>query len=650
MESGMFINYVLGLLLRRIVVPTEFHEQTQAVKDMQKDDVSGLVDSLTDFAVDSASVDFRIETDNNKFSETLKKWLNEINKGYNGKIPSGIKPLAKEYFKERWKNSSFPILKVGGWDKINGVNLPSKMYFVDGGSIYAKDKHEDDEALHLINYDYFIGRETKDSNKLDKGCIFAKPYGRWFNKYPTPYLIKRGVYHNWKLIQSLKNKESEILDQIIPYLLMIKKGSAELEIQKDITYSPDELKAVIKEFQDLIDKVKSTTPSETGNVKAPIRATNFDEEIKHLIPDLECIFKPTLFAVAEKNILTGLGFIDIAEAVSSSRRESILNPKVFIKEVESGVEGFRQILKELMFLIKTKNKNHTKYNNVDFYITASPITSFMTDDFKEKIRQLYDRGLISKQTTVELVGEVDFRTEIHRRKEETKKGLDLEMYPPLRENVEDKGLDIPGEEPAKPKDTDDEDISDDKKDKIEKENYRVAKYEAPAKCPECGNTFDMLAETEVSMGAVACPKCGQKVTQKNLIKSKKEANLETAPYNTTKDLPARVKNSLDTDLQGVFMRVFNNAYRQYKNDTRAFRVAWSVIKQIGRKGKDGKWHRKRKRVKGKLRKMRLSRAMLEEILEKEEKQAIDETMTLKKLENEEKRGQLLDKLLGKKKE
>jgi len=585
-DPGLFVNFVMSMLLRKIVVPSGYRDRVKAVREMLEDDVSGLVDSLTDFAVDTATVNFMIETKNENFTKILKKWLDTVNISYNGQIPSGIKPLAKEYFKERWKYSSFPILKISKWETIDNVIVPSKMFFVDGESIYAKDKNEEDENLKIVNYDYYLG--SKAQEKLDKNVIITKPYSRWFDKYPTPFLIKRGVYHNWKIVQSLKKKETEILDQIIPYMMLIKKGTEGLARDHIKSYTNEELKQTIKQMQDLMNTMKSTNLGE-HQVKSPIRATNFDEEIKHLIPNISDIFDGKLFAVAERNILSGLGFIDVVEATSTSRRESILNPKAFIEEVKTGVEDFKQIIKELVIKIVEKNKSHIKYINNDVHISSSPVRGFMTDDFKKQIRGLYDRGRISSKTAVELVAEVDFETEVLRRKKESEKGIDYTMYPPIIQNREGEGIDIPEEENIPPKETDEEDIPDDKKG-IEKENYNMS-------------------------------------------------SLEGAPYQNIKDLPERVKKNLSPSLQNVFMEAFNKAYQTYKNDSRAFRVAWGVIKKIAKKGKNGKWVRKSSRTK-------LTKAMLEEVLEKEEQQTIDETMKLKELEIKEKQNKLLDKLLN----
>ena len=92
-DTQYLLNNFLSLMLQKIYVPTDFHGRVKVVKEMQDDDVSGLVDSLTDFQVQSASVDFNIETSNDELTKTLKNWLEKINKDYNGKIPSGIKPL-----------------------------------------------------------------------------------------------------------------------------------------------------------------------------------------------------------------------------------------------------------------------------------------------------------------------------------------------------------------------------------------------------------------------------------------------------------------------------------------------------------------------------------------------------------------------------
>jgi cation transport regulator ChaB len=410
---------------------------------MFRNDMTGLVDVLTDFAVQSASVSYRIEAENDQLDEVLNNWLNTINAPY-GTIPMGIKALAKEYMQERWKYSSFCVLQIAHWKKDPTTNLllPDQMIFVDGGSIHALEKDKNTDVLTVDSWSYYIGKDSE--NKITPGThIVNRPYCRWFDKYPIPYTIKRGVYYNYKIIESLKKKEIEVLDQIIPYMLLVQKGTEGLALNQQKTYSQPELQEVVNQFQQLYENLR-VMHLDDKQVKTPMRVTNFDEEIKHLIPDLKTLFQAELFEQAERNILSGLGFIDIVQGVVSNRRESVLNPKAFIQEINSAIEDFKHILNTLLYLIAEKNDSHIKYNASKLYISSSPVRSFMTDEFKEKLRTLYDRGLLSKRTFVELVGEGDYETEKFRREKEEKSGDSITMYPPITQNQEGKGIDIQG--------------------------------------------------------------------------------------------------------------------------------------------------------------------------------------------------------------
>ena len=590
LDSSQYLNFLMGLLMKKIVVPTDFKGQTDAVNTMLADDVSGLVDSLTDFAVETAGVKYAIESDNSAYSSIINQWLQDINKEYRGRIPVGIDAVAKEYYKERWKGSSFPVLKMGKLKSYKGLLLPTRMFFVDGSSITAKEK-ENDNVIHLLNYDYYLGNKCETKYKLDgDNVLFARPYGRWFDKYPIPYLIKRGVYHNWKIIDSIKNKQTEILDQIIPYMMLVKKGSAEL-IKENIKagYSDTELGEIKDRLQTLVEEVRGTDVSDkTG--KTPIRVTNFDETIEHLIPKLENIFDPKLTEDAERNILSALGFIDVIEATSTSRRESILNPKAFIAETKSGVKGFSEVMKNIMYYIKEKNSSHTKYMNVDYHIIHSPIQGFMTDEFKRQLKRLFDAGKISAQTAVELIGEVDFELEVSRRKKEAERGIEQVLYPQLLNNQEDKGLDFTSDKPEKKVDKNGKEIPEDKIKPNEKEEYNIgATYSC--ECIKCGYKMS----SAVHCKEYKCSKCGgqmRRVSRSGPGRAVDNKDLVTAPYKNTKSLPKEIKKNLTPSLQRTFLKVFNDAYDKYGSDTKSFRVAWAVIHRISKTDKNGKLIRK----------------------------------------------------------
>jgi len=601
-NDGIYINYVLSMLLKKIIVPGNYHSQVGACEEMGMDDISGLVDSLTDFQVESASVEYGIETDNDNLTKLLKKWLDKINFGSLG-IPTGINPLAEEYFKERWKTSSFPILKMAKWENIgSGVIVPTQMFFVDGKSIHASEKDSNSENVKLVNYDYKLGTSDK-AEKLNKNVIITKPFARWTDKYPVPYLVKRGIYHNWKIIASLKNKEWEILEQIIPYMMLVKKGTDSLAVNKNVHYSDTALQGIIEKLEVAVDKYKELDSKN----KMMVRATNFDESLEHLIPDLRTIFDAGLFASAEKNILAGLGFIDIAEAVTASRRESILNPKPFIQETKKGVKDFKQIVKEMVMMVIEKNKSKKKYFANEIRVTSSPVTGFMTDKFKERIRQCWDRGKISNKTAVEIIAEVDFDTEVKRREQEAKDGIDTTMYPNVTENREGTGMDLPGDPSAHPeKQMETQEAIPDAKKGTEAKNFK--------------------ASTE----------------------NPDEDHLEGAPYSTIKNLPPKVRENLNLDLQRVYLKVFNRAFNTYENDTISFRVAWALVKKIAKQDKDGQWVRKVKSAKGKKKKVALSKAMIEQAIAEAEKGFIDDAFAMNKLTMSDGKKELLNKLTKKK--
>ena len=64
--NGLFMNYLLSALYRKVIVPNDFHTQSIAIREIMRNDVSGLIDSLTTFQVNSASVNYEIKTSNSK--------------------------------------------------------------------------------------------------------------------------------------------------------------------------------------------------------------------------------------------------------------------------------------------------------------------------------------------------------------------------------------------------------------------------------------------------------------------------------------------------------------------------------------------------------------------------------------------------------
>ena len=82
--------------VEQIPVPTDFHEQVAQIRILLRSDTSGLVNSLLDFAIDAALVDYSVETDNTNLTKVLNSWLGNINQTLREKIPTGVNALAKE--------------------------------------------------------------------------------------------------------------------------------------------------------------------------------------------------------------------------------------------------------------------------------------------------------------------------------------------------------------------------------------------------------------------------------------------------------------------------------------------------------------------------------------------------------------------------
>lgn len=535
--NGLFMNYLLSALYRKVIVPNDFHTQAIGIQEIMRNDVTGLIDSLTTFQVQSASVNYEIKTSNPSLDAILRKWLREINIGYNGRLPSGIGALAEEYFKERWKGSTFPILKIMEWDDENDghILLPVRMAFVDGGSVYSLRTSIDQNYVDILGYQYFLGRKRDKQNLLGDNCVITKPNARWFTEYPVPYLIKNGVYYNFKIIQMLRDKQAQVLDAIVPYIFSVQKNTDQMATVKGVNYDDNKLQLVSDQFQQLIQRMNDFQFDGQRKSKTPIRVSQHDEKIQHLFPDLSVILKDELLTTSEKGIMSGLGFIKVADPMATTRKESILNPKAFIEEIKAGIEGFKTILREVIIKIQQKNAGKVKYMGADFRIMSSPIRGFMTDEFKQTIRSAYDRGCVSKKLFTEVVCEASYEHELEERKIESSRGDDYFMYPPVVTNVEQIGLEYPGNPPA-----------------------------APAGVKVASAPKDGVGQP----GGVTQDKQGPEAKNFNkasLVKASiMMSSVADSPYSTIGDLPDAVKNTLKTPKkQRMWLKAFNNSYHFY---------------------------------------------------------------------------------------
>jgi len=523
-----------------ISVPSTFHQRCESVSCMLDNDISGVINTVLDYSIESASdAKYTVECSESTLEKLLNKWLERINIDVAG-VPTGLQALSKEYFKERWQGSSFCILRFKAWEKITvdgiTIEVPTVMWFVNGSSIYVKRPVGGNYKLGSDKY--FLDSGFKNEIPVGKeGIVIQKPYNRWFDQYPTPYLVRKGVLKNFLAIKCLQEKSDEVISKILPYLFMITKGTENMFINADVNYSDTELKTLIDNFKAELEKYKG----EKGNL--PAQAVPFDQKYEHLIPDLRNILTEDLYRQGYRAILSGLGFVDMLE-IAPSRQESRLNPKAFLAEVNDGVDGFKGILLDVIFkIIQTNKEAHRKLfnDNSKLIIVNSPLR-INIETMLEALRSGFDRGVVSIKTYQGVLG-VDYDTEKQRRQAELDGGDEELFYPHLIQNQE-ATPDRTGI-PAKPKNQDTETLNK-KKGSPEAKNFKNANV---------------------------------------------ENDLEMAPYKTNKDLPSSLQY-LPEGAKDVFRTVFNESLP--KGEDYAYPVAFTAmkrwLKKNGYKKNDaGKW-------------------------------------------------------------
>ena len=527
---NQFINYLYSS--GGIEVPKDYHERCLKIHEMLDNDTSGVINTILNYSINSASEsNYRVECSEDTLQKLLNLWLDKINIDIKG-IPTGLQALSKEYFLERWKGSSFCILRVNDWEKITvdnvTIEVPTTMYFVNGGSIYTV--RPKDKNFKLGSDKYYLDPDHKISipSEKDEEIIIQKPYNRWFDKDATPYLIGNGVYKNWLGIELLQSKSDEVISKVLPYLFLITKGTENLFLQGDVNYSDEELKELTENFKTEVQKYRN----EKG--KVPTNISPFDTKMEHLIPDLGKILKEELYAQGYRALLSGLGFVDLLE-IAQSRQETRLNPKPFISEVNAGVDGFKQILLEAIYLIEDRNvKKHPKlFNDSGKIIVVNSPLKINVGQILADLRSGFDRGSMSIQTYQEVLG-LDPQTEKERRKKELDDGDEDLFYPHLIINKEEVP-DRMGEVPAKPKNP-----------KLENQNKKKNTPETKTKTAEL------------------------------------EDDLIIAPY-TMENHPKYLDKYPEHAIK-IWVTTFNEVYEKTGGDeSKAFPIAWNALKRYMKK-------------------------------------------------------------------
>jgi hypothetical protein len=425
----------------RIKVPISFHQRMKKIDELLSNDYTGIIKTILDFMISTASVPFSFATDNPNLSKSLQDWsVHELNKDMSIDIPKGLRALSTQYFQERWK-SSFIVLNIDGWKNVNGLILPTSMWFSDGGSIIVE---SDSDELNKKKY-FLADKDHRIRSTDEKAVLIRKPFNSWYDDYPTPYLVGRGVLYNAMLKRALISKQADVIEEIIPYILMVRAGDANLmkqsmmgDLEKNLTDIKESLKTA---------KRDQKYRSEAGDM---ILKGRYDLQLDHLIPDLTKLFSDTIVKPVNFDILAGLGLIELV-GFSSDRQEAILNPKVLVEEISNGVADLKALLEEVLDLIIEKNTElHPKHVKQDIRLIPGVAKAFLTDNMRKLIKDYTNTGLISIEDAFQgLPQGFDFEISKKRRQQEAENGDEELFFPRILINQDSNSVpDLPPREPT----------------------------------------------------------------------------------------------------------------------------------------------------------------------------------------------------------
>lgn len=533
-------NELLSLIDTKVIKPpVDYRGQVIAVKSSLKNDETGMINSVLDFAIEcAASVTYKVETDNEKLTKIYNSWLKDINNSLRRtKVDIGVNGLAKQYYSEMLKGSSHALLRaVYKSKKVSSDNsemeLPSLMWFVDGKDIVVTESNSKIIGKEKYKLKVGKGNTKKDfidlpANK-DKEEIFVQtPFEDWGTLEPTPFLIQRGIWKNAEVLKLIADQGEGIVRKALKYLLVILKGT-DKTFEKNGNYVRDELIQAKDDFQNFISDL-----STQGGV--PTLVANHDTQIDHLIPDFNKVVNQQLIDPSVQKILQGLGLIEVIPGAGThSRVESVINPKPFVKIVNTLIQSYCALLTDVLEVTRERNTQNTKYNAVDIKVTASPVREFITMDEKGLMRTMFDRGVIDYETISEYLN-IDYDLVLKRSKKQIKDGVDSILYPPIIVNTE-------------------QNVSE-----VENKKYTQKPKDKEYKDDRTGSG-------------------GQNFVQ---------ASYETAIYNRNKQLPKSVLK-MAVDLQKTWKTAFNAKFIKTGSEAESFRLAYGITSRIKRRRLKGK--------------------------------------------------------------
>lgn len=559
---------MLNNMRSNVKVSSNFRGQMKQINALLSNDKTALVSPILNFMIKTANVPITFDTNKTGLKVVFDDWKKDVNKGLNIDIPRGLSWIGEQYYRERWKSSLIAIRMK--WNRVNGFILPTRIWVMDGSSIYVKN-----ESGALNTNEYYLGNPKNNKRLVDtteETILIRKPFSQGYEQYPVPYLVHRGALEFALSKALIVEKQQEMLSSAFPYYLALKLGSDEA-MRKGQMPTPTDLEEMTEDF-----KKKRAEYDTHQFARGLVGSHPHDFDINEFIPDFKKITDETILRSVDKNLLYALGLIELT-GFSSTRQEAILNPKILVEEVENAVSDYAEVLAEIVELIKEKNAN--KYTaNDDVSVQPGIIKAFLTDEMKTLIRSWYDRGLIGYKSALESTTGLLFETQVKERRFERKQGLDKDMYSRIIQNLEKDPVDLSPQ---------DEDVPDDKKKNTpESRNYKNASNWVT--CSNCKTIFDYVSYKETGMGYVKCPSCGGNVDQEGECYKEGKEYIE-APY--TIDSYPKQLNVLPKAAIRKWISVFNRVLEETGDENQARQAAWHIIKLDYVKQPNGKWRKKK---------------------------------------------------------
>lgn len=437
--SNVYTDWIINNFIKalrsyqKVQVPSDFFGQVDAVDKILKNDRSALIRTLYNFMVNAATVNYEFETGNDNLDNRLSTWKENLNSGVAEDIPSGLRALSEQYFRERWR-SSFLILNLQ-FEKVDGWMIPTKMWFLDSGQVRVEG-----DTTKLAGYKYSIGRKKgKQLTSIkNRQIIIRKPYNMWYDQWPSPYLVSNGALYHALNKMLVLDKQSDLMAEVIPLMFLSKLGN-DIAAKEGNLPNEDELKEHEQKIKEMQEAYKA------GSTGFNAGTFPYDVDFEQKVPEIQNFMDEKILKPSDKNILSAMGMIEM-EGFSKSRQETVLNPKVMVEEVVDSVLDWRDMLKEVTKMTWEMNKDkHPKGTNRAIRVVPGMIRAFLTSDDKVLIRSAFDRGSIGHEDFVSILP-FDWKTTMERRIKERDDGLDNKLYPHVILNQE-QHPDDPGDNP-----------------------------------------------------------------------------------------------------------------------------------------------------------------------------------------------------------